>query len=738
MTMRVGLKYSLKYDLTGSFLMSVLCLIIYSNTLHSPFVFDDLPNITNNPRVRLTNLDLGSLYNGALKSRSLDRPVANFSFAINYYFGRYDPTGYHVFNIVIHLINGILVYFLALIMFKQLSSLSNHPPISSEPQSLDRQVRLVSLFTALVFIAHPIQTQSVTYIVQRMNSMAAMFYLLSFLLYIHGRLAERRWKRWTLFSMCFFSGLMAFGSKQIAATLPFVILLYEWYFCQDLDFAWLKKKLVWLLVPISIFFLLGLIYLGANPFDKIAAGYAHRDFDLGARVLTQFRVVVFYISLLLYPHPSRLNLIHHVETSRSLFDPITTFLSLLLIAGLIGLGAYLARKQRLISFCIFWFFMNLVIESSVIGLEMIYEHRLYLPVFGFSLLLVCLLFRLLSNKRSWAIAISITLVIALATATYSRNRTWRDEITLWSDVVAKNPKSVRGYLNLGAALMAKGRFDEAIVHYYEALKTEPYYVRVHNNLGLALNELGRVDEAISHYQTALKIKPDYLDARVNLARILQDMGKIDEAVLHYQTVLRLAPRSADAAEALNNLAIVLEKQGRLGEAVTHYQAALRINPNQSDVHYNLALALEDMGKLDEAISHYNAALRVRPDHEKAQRHLALAQTISRYSKALETDPNQAEVHEMLAIALAQQGKLDEAIVHFSAALGIRPDNAEAHNNLGIVLAQQGNLKEAITHFSEALRLKPDFAKARDNLEIARQRAKALTGATRKTEAESQR
>jgi Flp pilus assembly protein TadD len=711
------------YHLIAILAICLLCIIIYSNTLNSSFVFDDFHNIKENPYIRLTDLDFDKLYDAGFKSPSSNRPVANISFAINYYFGKYDVTGYHIVNILIHLINGIIVYLLARIIFKQLSNVLKY----RIPQSPNPPIPFMSLFAALLFTAHPLQTQSVTYIVQRMNSMAVMFYLLAFVLYIYGRLSRIRWKRWTLWAGCFVSWILALGSKQIAATLPFILLLYEWYFFQDLSKDWFKENLKYFLGLIVLSGLVALIYLGALPFDKILASYTDRDFTIWERLLTQFRVLVFYLGLLLYPHPSRLNLLHHFTTSHSLFDPITTFFSLLIIVCLIGIAIYLARRQRLISFCILWFFIHLVIESSIVGLEMIFEHRLYLPMFGFALLVPYLLFHLfLLKQRSWALIISVSIIVSLGTATFLRNRIWHDRITLWSDVVSKSPQSHRAHYNLGSDLTRQGSHTEAIAHFSEALRLKPDYAKAHNNLGVALEAQGRVKEAIDHYSEALMIKPEFAEAHYNLGVALEGQGRLKEAIDHYSEALMIKP---EFAEAHNNLGVVLEGQGRLNEAIDHYSEALRIKFDDAEAHNNLAVALEGQGRVKEAIDHYFEALRIKPDYAEAYNNLGVALTrqggfkeaIRCYLEALRIKPDDAGAHNNLGVALEGEGRLKEAIDHYFEALRIKPDYAEAYNNLGVALTQQGRLKEAIDHFSEALRIKPDDAEVRHNLELGLQR-----------------
>jgi len=719
-----------KFHLIVAFSIALLCIIIYSNTLNSPFVFDDFPNIKKNPYFRLIDSDFQRLYDAGFKSPNPTRPVANISFALNYYFGKYDVKGYHVVNITIHIINGILVYLLALIIFKQASNVPNQ----KIPQFRGASIPLISFFTALIFISHPVQIQSVTYIVQRMNSMSAMFYLISFFLYINGRLTRVKWRSWALFCGCLVSWVMALGSKEIAGTLPIIILLYEWYFFQDLGSDWLRKNIKYFF---GLFVVLGLVvltYLGWSPFEKILATYANRDFTMAERVLTQFRIVVLYISLLFYPYPSRLNLIHHITTSNSLLEPITTLLSLLIIVGLMGLAFYIARRQRLLSFCILWFIINLAIESSVIGLEMIYEHRLYLPMLGFALIVSSLLFHFLSKQRLWAIVVSAVIIISLCTGTYVRNRVWRDSITLWSDAVSKSPQSNRAHLNLGVVLMEQERFTEAVSHFSEALRIKPDYAMAHINLGTALKEQGSLEEAISHFSEALRIRPDYAEAHNNLGTALAQQGNLKKAVGHFFKALRIEP---DFADAHYNLGVALERQGRLKKAIKHFSVALRIKPDYPEAHNNLGTALARRGKLNEAIRHFSEALRIKPDYAKAHNNLGTAlnelgsfnEAIRHFSEALQIEPDNAEARNNLGTALARQGKFNEAIWHFSEALRIKPDFAVTHYNLGVALMEQRRLAEAVKHFSEALRIKPNYPGANHNLQICLKRMGKSAGAS---------
>ena len=622
-------------------IIAVLCSIIYSNTLGGPFVFDDLDNIQNNRFIRLTSLDPGDLLDAAFKGILPARPVPKISFALNYYFGKYTVGGYHLVNITIHLLNGVLVYFLALLTFRQLFEIQD----ITRRRNPDFSIALAALFAACLFIAHPIQTQSVTYIVQRMNSMATMFFLLSLLLYILGRRSELSSRRWLLWSGCLCSGVLALGSKQNAATLPLIILLYEWYFFQDLDIQWLKRNTGYIAGVCVVLIIIAGFYLGENPLHRIVGDYSGRNFSIGERVLTEFRVVVFYISLVVFPYPGRMNLLHNISVSHSFIDPPATLLSCLFLAGLFILSIYLARRDRLVSFCILWFFINLVIESSVIGLELIFEHRLYLPMFGIALVSSYLVFSFLSKKPLMLAGCSVVLIVLLGTGTFIRNKVWANDLSLWSDVVAKNQDSYRARINLGLALNQRGDKKDAILHLHKALELNPYSSSAHNDLGIVLKDIGRLDEAIEQYHEAIKYNPKN-------------------------------------AEAYYNLGVLFSSQGHDKLAIINYLHALKINPYYTKAHFNLGNALARQGDQEKAIFHYR--------------------------KVIEQDSESADAHNNLAIALADQGNFKEAIIQFNETIRLNPQYIPVYYNLGKAQLLNGDRQNACSSFQYVYQLKPDF------------------------------
>ena len=364
-------------------LIAGVALVAYSNTFHAPFHFDDSPNIVQNPNIQIKYFTWERL--DQLVKNSYKDSIRFFSYltlALNYYFGGVNVFGYHLVNLIIHVAAGIFLYWFLILTFNLPSLKEKYGPISYK----------VSLFASLIFISHPIQTESVTYIVQRMASMAGMFYLLSMVLYIKGRLSSG------LVRVFYFCGavlgyLFGIFSKENAAILPFFIALYEFYFFQNLDLSPKGKRvLVGLIAGLLILGALGFVIWGKRYIQVTIEGYQTRPFTMSERLLTQSRVVLYYLTLLVFPHPSRLNLDYDFPVSKTILDPPTTLISILIIAGLIGYSIWASRKRPMLSFWILWYFGNLVIESSIFPLEMVFEHRLYLPAVGpfvlFSLLTV--------------------------------------------------------------------------------------------------------------------------------------------------------------------------------------------------------------------------------------------------------------------------------------------------------------------------------------------------------------
>ena len=701
------------------FLLSLLVTLIYSNTFSFPFLFDDQSNIVENSKIRDVSNFLG--FSGS-------RDVGFLSFALNYHFNGLNVFGYHLVNLLIHITNGLLVYSLVLLLFK--ASTSDHG--SQQLPTLDSQLAAawIALVTALLFVSHPIQTQAVTYIVQRFASLVTLFYLLTLVCYLKWRLASPEARsRYLWYSGALLSTFLAMKTKENSFTLPFMLLLVEAVFFRPFTrkrwVTLIPYLLTILIIPVSRGDALG----GAEGIARDTTAISRSDY-----LFTQFRVIVTYLRLLLLPINQ--NLDYDYPIYHSLFEP-SVFLSFLFLLFLFAVSLYLLfasrlrpSTSRLTSFGILWFFLTLSIESSIIPIrDVIYEHRLYLPSVGFFMALsvgVMIVWKSLRRRgipTEWGVIGLGAAVLVLSAMTYQRNLVWHDAITLWQDVVKKAHNKGRGHYNLATALSKRGELREAIKHYREALRINPTSVDAHNNLGTALSKRGKLREAIKHYQEALRINPADAEAHYNLANALSKRAELLEATKHYREALRINPTSVDAHYELGN---ALFQRGELLEAIKHYQGALRINPAYADAHSNLGTALLQRGELLEAIKHYREALQINPTSVDTHYNLGnallqrgeLGEAIKHYRKTLQINPAYADAHNNLGNALLQRGELGEAIKHYRKTLQINPAYADAHNNLGNALSKRGELLEATKHYREALQINPTYTQAHYNLGVA--------------------
>jgi tetratricopeptide (TPR) repeat protein len=568
-------------------LIAVLGIIAYSNSFHVPFVFDDEDSITGNPVIR----DMGNfLLNGTGYSYNPRRFVGYLTFALNYEWGGLDVTGYHIVNLAIHIINALLVYGLMVLTFKT-------PMMKGS--ALAPRSGILAFFTAALFTVHPVQTEAVTYVVQRLASLAALFYSASLCLYIRFRLIQESsegpvWRGYVLYGLSLVSAVMAMKTKEIAFTLPLIVVVYELIFFGVGD---MRRRVLWALpllataaiIPLSMLNLgkpLGEVLSDVSQVTVLQSSLSRWEY-----LMTEFRVIVTYIRLLFLPVGQ--NLDYDYTVYQSLFDPQVA-VSFLFLLGLFVLAIVLLRRAhrggdaslRIISFGIVWFLITLSVESSIIPIvDVIFEHRLYLPSVGFFMSVVTAVFLLMRNKAvkgaPAAAALLAVVVVAMTGTTYARNIVWQSGISLWEDVVSKSPMKARPHNNLGPIYFDKGEYDHAIEQYEMALKLDPDYDLPHNNLGNAYRMKGWTDKAIEQYEIALNLNPQFIDAHNNLGLALLGAGHREEGIKEINT--------AYAIKHYNSGKDYL-RWGFFEDAITEFQSALRLRPDYAETKKDIAIA----------------------------------------------------------------------------------------------------------------------------------------------------
>jgi len=704
-------------------LIIALALIAYSNTFYSPFHFDDESNITKNLQVQLSSpREWGQfLTPGSLKSL---RAFTVFTFALNYYVGGLDPFGFHVTNLFVHILTGLLLYgFLWLTL--RLPSLKGAYASIAFP---------ISLLSSLLFIVHPIQIQAVTYIVQRHSSLATLCFLFSMTCYVRARLSfgARRWG-WSVGTLL--SGILALYSKENTLVLPVFIGLYEFLFFQEGKRKTGRKTLVPVLLGLGLFLLITLILWGDFLYSVFIKYYGFTGSPWSHRLLTQCRVFLFYISLLIYPLPSRFCIDHDFSYSLSLFHPPSTLPAFLFVLGLLAFALWRLRKNPLVSYFILWFYGNLLLES-IIAIDMVFEHRLYRSAVSAFLLFSLLIMRGLEWVRQrhpefplarrpyvHEMIVVFLLVLPLTIFTIQRNEVWKTTIGIWEDALRTSPLNPRAYINLGVLLERENRYPEALQKYQRAIQIAPHLFAAHFNLSHLYRKMGRYDEAVGPLRKAIQTNPLPRDASkayhelglvyqqlqrypeaieadkkasqlqpnavgpwVSLGGLYARLGQYEEAIESYKKALSLDPKNAEAS---NDLSLVYQALQRPQEAIQVQKGALRANPQDAEAHNNLGIAYRKSGQIEEAVKAYREALRLRKDYPEAYNNLGLAYYSLR--------------------------RFPESVQAFQEAIRLKPGEDEFYYNLGVTYNTMENHPLAVEAYEKALRIKPAGVKARYNL-----------------------
>jgi tetratricopeptide (TPR) repeat protein len=485
-------------------LIAILTVAAYSSTLHSPTVLDDTSAFLSSSRLFLPEISFDSLA-GLTKTRfGINRFIPVLSFALNHYTSEGRLLDYHLTNIAIHLLTLLFFYlFLGKLLALHSSGSRQDHVLKHLPTSI-----FIAL-TAGLWALNPVQTNAVTYLVQRMTSLCALFYVASLFFYLSGRLENRAVRRILYFSLAGVGALGAFLSKENSATLPLAALMLENFFISPGCLGNFLKKIKpahWALV--ALFTLLALPIVEAF-LRSMLGGFHARPFTAWERLLTESRVVVWYISLLFYPLPSRLNLDHDFALSTGLTAPWGTAISILLLLALFISAIGYAKRHPLYSFGILWFLINLIIESTIIPLEIVFEHRLYLPSMGLFMAASCVaavfiksITSFTANHEQKTIWLMLT-VILLSTSsvlTTLRNNTWFDEFTIYEDCYRKSPEKPRTIANMGLAYAKSGDNIKARAYLHEAIakgtEYEEEYVSSASNILTSLLDEGKYQEAM--------------------------------------------------------------------------------------------------------------------------------------------------------------------------------------------------------------------------------------------------
>jgi protein O-mannosyl-transferase len=598
--------------------LALLTIAAYRESLSAPFFFDDRPAILNNPTIRHL-WPISDLLKPPISGAS-GRPVANLSFALNYAWSGTSVRGYHLANLAIHLLAG-------LILFGIVRRTQRSPAlIGLHKADRDRATPVVpALAITGIWLLHPLQTETVTCIVQRTESLVSLFYLLTIYCFIRGAqnpsaiasgkvvVSKSRdsTNRVIWHSLAVLACLIGMASKEVMFSAPLMVLLYDRTFLSgSFRAAWQRHGRTYFFLA-GTWLLLACLVLNSGGNRGHAAG-----FGLGVTwwsyALTQCKAVAHYLRLAIWPYPLVVDYGGEIVPGITKVVPQAFFLSVLFV-----LTIYALWRRPALGFLGAWFFVILAPSSSIIPLvsQTMAEHRMYLPLAAIVAGAVMGIHAFAKGASPW---IFCALILALGITTYQRNKDYRSEISIWSNTVLCRPANLRARNELANALEDEGRHSEAIAQYEAAIQLAPNDPGSHYNLALALARAGRTSEAVEQYVQALRINPLFAEAHNGLGNVLVALGQTEQGISHYTEAIRLKPAYA---EAHYNLGVAFFQAGQLERSKACFETAIRLNPEYAEAHNNLGSTLYLLGKREDAIAQYEEALRLAPGYLEAQNNL---------------------------------------------------------------------------------------------------------------------
>lgn len=731
---------------------------VYGRALNVPFIYDDDATIVRNPSIVSlwpiigTQGHAGPL-NPAPDLPTSGRPLVNLSFAINYAFGGLNPIGYHLVNVVIHFLTSLLVW--AIVRRTLL--------LPYFANRFATSANWLAFAVAMLWALHPLHTEAVIYATQRTELMMAVFYLATLYCSLRHWLTfplpfsegpgegsssrpQRKKKdnkisvaaphRTTWLTLAILACLAGMASKEVMVSAPLMVLLFDRTFISG-SFASALRRSWPLYASLATTWIL-LAFLMVNAPHGETAGFGLR-IPTHVWWLTQTKIFLMYLKLAVWPWPL---LVYYEFPQLETFAAAWMYVLPVLVLGIATL--VLLWQNRPLGYLATWVFVILSPTSLVpIVTEVAAERRMYLPLAAIVVLAVfggwLLAEKVGQSLRGPAKKSSATVkqqgsgvllrvvlpafvvAVLFALVDVKRLNAYRDEKTLWREVIHHQPDNVVAHNNLSDLLIHAGLLSEAVSATQELLDLKPDQPVTLNNLGVALTQMGRHAEAAEKLQRAVQLKPDYADAHNNLGLALTNTGRHEEAIKEFEKTLALQPNHPNA---IFNKGIALTNMGRYPEAIEQYERVLRLQPNLTNARTNLGVTLSLSGKNPQAIEQFQLVLKADPDNIDAHNNLGLISSaagqsddgIRHFEQALRLGAHRSDIHHNLAEMYRHVGRTGDAIQHYQAAVRLRPDDMQAAINLAQTLASANRSPEAIATAQGAI----DIARRSGQADAAKQ------------------
>lgn len=685
----------------------------YHNSLEGVFLFDDQNSIRDNPYIRALWPPWFTL-SAPPDASIVRRPFVSATLALNYAAGELKERGYHIVNIAIHALVALALFGVIRRTLAETRVAARYAGVAAS----------LAGAAALLWTVHPLATEVVDYTVQRTESLAALFILLTLYCVIRSvrSIKGGAWRAAAIASCA-----LGMTCKEVAAVTPLLVILYDRSFLAgSFASAWRARRSLYAGLAATWILLLALMVF--VPADHLW-GFGFESYTPFHALLTQAGVILHYLRLVVWPSPLVLD-----YDGWAVVRSITSALpQVAVVLALVALTLWALRRRPAIGFLGACFFLILAPTSSFLPLptEIAAERRMYMPLAALAVLGVLAwhewispaLRKVVPSARvagAAEIVVVVALAAALSQATYRRNLDYRDERAMWQDVIAKRPDSPRAHLSLGIAQMRRGQIQPALDAFDEAIELRPAWALSHYHRASALRALGRDPDALDAMREAVRLNPRWNAGRLNLGASLLEAGQHEEAITQFTEVLRTTPSSVAAR---NNLGFAYLLMGRVEEAIREFEAVLLIAPEFARAHHNLGKALMTQGKNDEALHQLTEAVRLDPQLAEAWNALGQLkaaqgkrdEAIRHFQEAIRVNPNSIDSYSNLAMALVAEKRVDEAVQVAAQAAAVAPQSALAHHSLGLILSRAGREKESIAALREAVRLAPDWPEALNNL-----------------------
>lgn len=681
----------------------------YWNSFAGVFIFDDDHAIVRNRYIK-SLWPLGDAMSAPAQSSVSGRPIVALSLAVNYALGGLNPWGYHLFNLIVHLLAGLALYGVALETFRH----SDDWPLAIDHSSV------FAGFVSMIWLVHPLQTESITYIIQRAEAIMGLFYLATLYFAIRA-MASPRPIGWQIAAVL--TCALGMASKEVMATAPILVAFYDRVFVSSTWREVFARRKGFYAALFGTWIILGAIVAGAPRSDS--AGFGLTEMTPVTYMLMQFNAVLLYLRLSFWPATLCLDYWAPPIASRGEALAQGAVIAVLL-AGTFWL---LARRPRIGYWC-FWTFAVLAPTSTFIPIaDPIFEHRMYVPLAGLVMAAVACChgwFRRLPTSQATTVGLTLAVltILALTARTVARNRDYHDAKVMWEKVLEYRPRNPRAWANLSEIHLQRGDPAAALAACERAFEVAPHYHDAYKHLARSLVEMGRVPEAIETYQRALRDKPGDYQVLTNLGEALARVGRNDEALDAFKRAI-----AANPAEPLPhfNLARTLQMLGRVAECIEPYRACLALEPDHRDARANLASALGAIGKLDESEAQFAELLRRSPDDAAILYSRAVARTrggrrdaaMDDYRRVMALDAKHSDARCNLGVLLKDAGRVDDAIAMFQSAIAANPRHVPSRYNLGTICATQKRFAEAVAAFESALKIDPNHQPSRQALAATR-------------------